>query len=280
VLDQEVVGQLLAVVDHALIGTDVDRRVERGVGLARMDRGGGGIDGGDEALGLLAVELAERQDVAVEGEVIGDQREALGELGLERDRAGLVVGEIERLLHVAAAEDLHAEPDIEAANMRELEQMLRGGLPLRVMCGLHDVVERGPLDVVAAVLDDPVERAARELVVGRLPHPEVRLDRMQRVELQAALPPDLGFVQHAELGGAGIKRRWIRNQRRGRRAKPEAEVLERVCDAVLRTEHIAGVDDPLRFAAGLDPVTLATRLVDDDLDREAIAGASVLHVVA
>jgi len=64
------------------------------------------------------------------------------------------------------------------------------------------------------------------------------------------------------------------------RSACEAGVLECVRDAVLRTEHVAGVDDPPRFAAGLDPITLATRLVDDDLDREAIAGASVLHVVA
>jgi len=50
--------------------------------------------------------------------------------------------------------------------------------------------------------------------------------------------------------------------------EPEAEILECVSGAVLRAEDVAGVDGPVIRRGLVDAVALATRQIDDDLDRQ------------
>ena len=73
---------------------------------------------------------------------------------------------------------------------------------------------------------------------------EVRLRGVQRMELEPT-HADLRLVQRASRPRRPGHGRDVRIERV---AEPEAEVLERIGDAILRTEHIVRVDEPVRGA--------------------------------
>lgn len=263
----------------ALRVADVHERVHLRLRRRHGELGADLVHRIDERLRRRIEELAEREIVDIERQILRDRRQPRGDL--RRERHAHVVDEIVRVLQIARAEQLEVEADADPAHVRVRDQLLRVRQP-RVVAALQDVLEAGPLDVVAAVLDHPVDDPVRVVrAAGRgLPEREVPLDRMQRVKVHAA---------HAELRRVG-RHRESRVRRpseiRGhywhlrieRMAEHEPEVLERRRDAVLRAEHVGGPHLVVRVVVAIERVALGARASLHDGDRDP-AGARVQALV-
>ncbi len=211
----------------------------------------------DELLRIGVGELAEADVVDVERQILRDERQARRDVVRERDRARTIVVEIERELEVRLAEQLDLEADANAALVRVVEELLGIRLPRRepIRRG-QDVVERGPLDVVAAVLDHPIDDRVRVARITGLPEREVRLDRMERVELEPA-HADLRRVRPAR--GAVIRDSQARTGCTGRTdgetGSPDARAQRRRRTA-RRARHARGPSSACGADHGSTPIAL------------------------
>jgi hypothetical protein len=256
-LDEEVIQQRLAPVRDAqvVVVAHVDERRHLEVWLHGLHFVVRDVHLFDEGRRVRPEEFPEGQHRHVEAVSVEQKVQAAPHF---RQRVHWpVVDEVEGVLQVGPAEQLNLHARRHPVGVRVAGDGA-GVRPPRIGDGvvLLHVVERRPLDVVAAILDVEVDGAPGALQACLAGKPEVvqRLDGVQRVEVQPAAFLHLRRMLDAQrLGGGGLRTR--RHHRLPRVKEAVAQQLERVPQPILHAQLLAaGHEQPRAFAVDAEAV--------------------------
>ena len=238
-LREEVVDHLLIGVDHLLIVgvTDVNQGREHGIGVQLAEHLTHEVDHHDEGVGILSKELAEAQIKPIEAG-IGEELQPLLNLGSVLGRCAHTVQQIEGLLEISGPKELDPQSDSDASAMSLCNHRLGVHEPALVRARVHDVIETHPLQIIAAILDDPVDdlRCAHVLAFATRPECGEPLDGMEGVHVNGS-HAHLRFDHLTEggmIGGEG--RQSVRNHGTEWMMKAVAPRLHECGEPVLCTE--------------------------------------------